>query len=134
MPDGAEPGGFIPPETWAWWESRRLRYNLALATSGLLAYALALGLVVAFGYPIGDNWRMVASTTIMLGIGFVVFMFTANLFYFLGHILEAVIKPSDRDGFRRRTFALGFWGSGALPMLFPLWTLAVLLMTGGYPF
>lgn len=118
---------FIRPDTWAWWEAKRLRYNIALVISGWAAFGLGAVLMLAFGAPL-PHWRAGLGVTIYLGVGFLVLMFIANICYLAGALLESVLKPSDVDRFRRRAFALGFWGSMALPFLFPLLVVAGLLV------
>jgi len=126
--------GFIRSDTWAWWEARRLRYNLALAAAGWIAYGLALAISYSFGQTPYVSWNGALGMTLFLGLGFLVLMGIANICYLLGAISESIIKPADVDAFRRSAFALGFWGSLAVPFLFPLTNLAMLLIGGGADF
>jgi hypothetical protein len=120
-------------DAWQWWEAQRLRYNLALAVSGWSAFGAAVVILYAFGQPVWIDWGSAAGMTLFLGIGFLVFMGAANLFYLAGVIVESIVKPTNVDGFRRSAYALGFWGSAAAPFLFPLSILAMLLI-GGWKF
>lgn len=115
-------------DAWQWWEARRLRYNLALAVSGWLAFGAAVLVLYAFGQPVLMKLESTLGLTLFLGIGFLVFMGAANVCYLIGSILESVIKPANVDGFRRSAYALGFWSSAATPFLFPLSILAMLLI------
>ncbi len=117
----------VEPDAWQWWQSRRLGYNLALATAGWAAYGLAVALRYAFGQALWTDWNAAIGNTMFLGIGFLVVMFAANIFYLLGVLVEGWTKPVDRGAYRKSAFALGLWGSVALPFLFPLMTLANLI-------
>ena len=110
---------------WTWWQARRLRYNLALAASGAVAYVATIALWWATRQPIWRDWRDVFATTLLLGTGFLLLMGAANVCYLIGPALEAWIGPKDPRRFRRSAYALGFWGSVALPFAFPLINLAM---------
>ena len=115
--------------TWAWWEARRLRYNLGLGLAGWIAYGLALALGIVFGQPLWSSWQLGFSITILLGAGFLVLIVCANICYLAGAAMEALVCPSDPLAFRTSAYWLGFWGSAAVPFLFPLVVLASLLAT-----
>ena len=112
---------------WAWWQTRRLRYNVALGLAGWAAYGLMLALNLAFGQPLWRSLRDGLSTTLFLGIGFLVLMGIANICYLAGPALEAWLRPADTDQFRKSAYALGFWGSIAVPFIAPALNLAVLI-------
>jgi len=116
------------PDSWSWWEARRLRYNMALILSGIAAYAICIGLFYAFGIDLMRDWRPATSMTIMAGVSYVGFMIFANLCYLLGPVTESLIRPQNAEAFRKRLFALGFWSSGLVPFTFPLIVLAGLLL------
>jgi hypothetical protein len=65
--------------------------------------------------------------TLFLGVGFLILMGAANVCFVLGPIMESLVKPGDPDRFRRTTYAMGLWGSVALPFAFPLIGLATLI-------
>jgi hypothetical protein len=126
----------IPPERregWRWWEARRLRYNVALALAGWAAYALYWLLLLTYAAPRFVDGRMVLAQTLFLGAGYLVVMGAANIFYLLGVLTESIAKPEAVEHFRERTWAIGFWGSIALPFLFPLMVFAVFLAQSGPP-
>ena len=123
----AQSAGFIPADAWAWWEARRLRYNLGLAAAGWIAYGLNAAIFYAFGHPIWESWRGALGMTLFLGTAFLLMMFIANICYLLGAITESLTAPIERDTFRKRAFGLGFWGSVAAPFIFPLVNLALLI-------
>jgi hypothetical protein len=114
-------------DVWAWWQARRLRYNLALATAGWLAYALNAALFYAFHRPIWRDWQGGLGMTLFLGTGFLILMGVANVFYLLGPAMEAWMKPADPARFRSAAYRMGLAGSVALPFLFPLGNLALLI-------
>lgn len=115
---------------WLWWERRRLRYNLGLALAGWAAYVAAWLIGLALGQPMPDDPRQVLSTTLFLGTGFLVVMAGANIAYLAGVLVETIVRPRDVEAYRKRAWALGFWGSIALPFLFPLLVLAATLNPG----
>ncbi len=116
-----------PSDAWAWWEARRLRYNLALGAAGWAAYGLNAALFYGFGRPIWMNWRGGVSMTLFLGIGFLMVMGVANVCFLLGAIVESMVAPAEREAYRKRAYRLGLWGSIALPFVFPLVNFCMLL-------
>lgn len=108
--------------TWRWWEGRRLRYNIGLAVAGWAAWALASAVIWTMGALLPfrtDNPEMTLFTVLIQGILYLLIMAAANLFYLAGPLSEAVLRPMDVDGYRRRMFGLGFWFSVALPFAYP---------------
>ena len=114
-------------DAWAWWQARRLRYNLTLGAGGWVCYALAVGLNYAFGHPVWKNWRGGLGMTIFLGTVFLGVMGIANVCYLLGPGLEGSVKPQDVARYRRTAYAMGLWGSLAVPAIFPLVQLSLLI-------
>jgi hypothetical protein len=118
-------------DAWSWWQAGRLRYNLALAAAGWLAYGLDLAISAGFRRLPWTDWRGAVGMTLWLGIGYLVFMAAANVAYLAGPALEAWLKPADSMRYRSSAYRLGFWGSIALPFLFPLANLALLIGGSG---
>ena len=115
-------------DSWRWWESRRLRYNIGLAIAGALAWAM-----FAIEASLLTDWfSLSASVTLAQGLAWLVAMGVANLGFFLGPVSERIIKPDDPDAYRRRIYGLGFWFSIAVPFLFPAVTLIAILGSLGY--
>ncbi len=112
---------------WTWWQQRRLRYNLALGAAGWAAYGAALAIAWAFGRPMWRDWQGAMSMTLFLGVAYLILMGAANVCYLIGPALEAWLKPADPTAFRKSAYALGFWGSLALPFAFPLVNVAMLI-------
>lgn len=109
---------------WSWWQARRVRYNVALAGSGMVAYVLTVLISVAFGEPVFATIGEAAGQTIFLGSLFLIVMGIANVCYLLGPFGEAWLRPTDLASYRRTAFAMGLWGSAAAPFLVPLLNLA----------
>jgi len=114
----------------AWWERRRLAYNLALAAAGMAAYGATIGLYAVFGRSLWPNWQAALATTLALGTAFLVLMFAANVCFLIGPALESWLRPADPARYRARAWPLGLWGSVALPFAFPLLNLALLIASG----
>lgn len=120
-------------DAWRWWQARRLRYNIALAAAGWIAYGTNVVLFAAFGRTLWRNWQGGIAMTLFLGTGFIVVMGIANVCFLLGPWTEKVAKPDDVDAFRETAWKLGFYGSIAVPFLFPLGNLAMLIAQMGQP-
>lgn len=127
---GDAQSGATGAEAWKWWEARRLRYNLALALAGWIAYGLGAAISYGFDRPIWQNWSGAVGMTLFLGVGFLVLMGIANICYLAGAFVESALKPADVNAYRKSAYALGFWGSVAIPFLFPLSNLALYLAAG----
>ena len=125
--DSARPDRLFSGDAWDWWQARRFRYNLTLAAGGWVCYVLAVGLNYVFGHPVWKDWRGGLGMTIVLGAVFLVVMGIANVCYLLGPGLEGSVKPADVERYRKTAFSMGLWGSLAVPALFPLVQLALLI-------
>ncbi|HWD68119.1 MAG TPA: hypothetical protein VG227_09190 [Caulobacteraceae bacterium] len=112
-------------DAWAWWEARRLKYNLTLAIGGAVAYALAIGMNYVFGRPVWSDWRGALGMTLFLGVAYLLVLGVANVCYLLGPTIESWSRPTDVDAYRRRAWGLGRWGSLVVPLSFPLALLAM---------
>ena len=120
-------------DTWRWWESRRLRYNIGLAIAGALAWGLFALEVMAFqSVARTDEFYITLSLTMAQGLAWLLAMGVANILFLLGPVSETVLRPADPDDYRRRMFGLGFWFSMAVPFLFPALVLIGLLTALGY--
>ena len=119
-------------DAWRWWEARRLRYNIGLAIAGWSAWGLFAIEMLMFR-SLAEDSTVILSPAIILGQGLVwlVIMGVANILYLLGPFSEMVLRPGQPDDYRRRMFGLGFWGSMAVPFLFPATVLTGLLLQIG---
>ncbi len=124
---GTSSTDFFSGDSWSWWQARRLRYNLILAAGGWAGYALAVGLNYAFGHPVWKSWQGGLGMTLFLGTVYLVVMGVANVCYLLGPAVEAWVRPADIDRYRRTAYAMGCWGSLAVPAIFPLVQLSMLI-------
>jgi hypothetical protein len=102
-----------------WWEARRLRYNVGLIVSGILAFLAYLIVLSIFSDRIPDA-EITLFTILLQGIGYLFFMLVANVFYFLGALSERLPRIRDLESHRRLAYALGFWFSVALPFVAPV--------------
>jgi hypothetical protein len=68
--------------------------------------------------------------TLFLGTAFLVLMGVANVCFLLGATVEAMVAPAERGAYRSRAYSLGLWGSVALPFVFPLVNLCMLVGKG----
>ena len=107
-----------------WWSEKRLKYNIGLIISGFLAF-IAYSIVVEYVIPPAPDVEITLFTIIFQGIGYLIMMGIANIFYNIGEFSEKIIKPKNVDRFRKRTFNIGFWISCGLPFLIPI----ILLLT-----
>jgi hypothetical protein len=101
-----------------WWDSHRLRYNLGLLIAGLLgfiAYVVAVDRCIDLHAP-GD-WEITLFTSAFQGVGYLVAVAVANLFYGLGAWSERIFHPSDVKRYRTITFGMGFWFSVLVPLI-----------------
>jgi hypothetical protein len=114
-------------DSWKWWQSRRLRYNISLAATGWAAYGATLAIFMIDGRPMWRDWQGGLSMTLFLGVLFLVLMGVANVCYLIGPALEAWLKPADPGVLGKSAYALGLWGSVALPFAFPAINLALMI-------
>lgn len=122
-------GTTISEDSWAWWQERRLRYNIAMAGAGIAAYLLTVGLHYAFGDPVWAVWQDALGFSLFLGTAYLVVIGIANVCYLLGPFGEAWLKPANVERFRRTAYTMGLWGSVALPFLWTLFNLSFLIKT-----
>jgi hypothetical protein len=79
-----------PAHVVAWWELRRLPYNIIIAVTGLLTlsvfYAVALGCERSGGIPLGTP-----RPPLLVLIAVIAYWIVANAFYTCGWILELLV-------------------------------------------
>ncbi len=108
-----------------WWEKRRGKYNKGLVVSGIIAfimYAVLGSILIAPHVMAGgeDDFEITIFTIAFQGIGYLVMIGIANLFYNLGPFVDKCLNKSGSERFRLRLFNLGYWFSCLLPFLVPL--------------
>jgi hypothetical protein len=117
-------------ESREWWRGQRKRYNIGLIVAGLLAFVLYVGVVEFFQQDKRmADLEITLFTIIFQGVGYLIMMLIANLFFNLGAVAESILDPTNPDRFRTITFNLGFWFSVALPFLIPGLLVLMLIAT-----
>ncbi len=115
-------------EAWRWWQRRRLAFNLTLGIAAVLAYLLNAALYqYVFHRP---QWLPVSGrlgAMLFLSALLLLLMGAANIVFLAGPIGEAWLRPVSRDDYRRTIWGLGLGAAMALPFLFPLINLALVL-------
>jgi hypothetical protein len=118
----------------SWWGARRLRYNIGLAVAGVLAFiCYATVCWTLLPRVLGPSEiEVTLFTTLFQGIGYLLMMGVANLFYYLGPLSERVVRPVEVDRYRRNCYRLGFWFSVLLPFSIPALLTFLVLFHPGY--
>ncbi len=106
--------------TSVWWRKKRIKYNIGLIISGIIAFIFYAIIVEKLVKPNNPNAEMNLIFIFIQGFFYLVCMLIANIFYFLGPIAEKLIKPKNINIYRKITFGLGFWFSFALPFSIPV--------------
>lgn len=104
-----------------WWTAKRKKYNFGLVVAGICAfllYAFLGSALIAPNDPLG--FEITLFTLFFQGLGYLIIMLLANVFYTLGAEFEAKINPTGNLRKRERIFKLGFWFSVGLPFVVPL--------------
>ncbi len=95
-----------------WWRQKRLKYNLGLIATGILAYIF---IFIIEGH---NNFSILAF--FVQGIASFIFIGIANLFYFLGPLADKLFNRRNNQLIRERLFNFGFGFSILIPILFSL--------------
>jgi hypothetical protein len=107
----------------AWWQERRLRYNIGLVAAGavaFVAYAAIISLAPVNALAPGEEPpEFTVFTAAFQAVGSAAAMVVANVCYGLGAGVERLVTPKDARAFRRTAFTLGFAFSIALPFTVP---------------
>ena len=107
-----------------WWKHKRSQYNKGLIISGFIAY---ITFFIIEGYK---NFNLFGLIT--QGILACIFIFIANLFYFLGNFADSVFNKLNSLKFRKRLFNLGFGFSILIPFLIPILNIIFPAWDSGY--
>ncbi len=102
-----------------WWESRRRKYNKALVLAGITAFILYAILGEFLLMPYVHNYEITLFTIFFQGVGYLIMMGIANVFYGLGSFVDKHFNKGNSEQFRTRLYNFGFWFSVALPFLIP---------------
>jgi high-affinity Fe2+/Pb2+ permease len=112
-----------------WWWGNRLKYNIGLIIAGFIAFLLycILGPIIIGPH---EEFEETIFAMAFQGFAYLIMMCLANVFYTLGWIIDSSFNKSNSQLFRKRLFALGYWFSFALPILFILSIMAGFLIWG----
>ncbi len=102
-----------------WWSEKRTKYNIGLILSGMIAF-VCYSLVVRYVIPPAPDVEITLFTLLFQGVGYLIFMSIANVFYSAGAAIENRCKPKNTLQFRIRTFNLGFALSCLIPFSIPI--------------
>jgi peptidoglycan/LPS O-acetylase OafA/YrhL len=102
----------------AWWNARRLRYNIALVVAGILAFVAYVTVCVTL-LPKDADVEITIFTTLFQGIGYLFMIGVANVCYFIGPLSERFVRPAEPERYRLICYRLGLWFSVLLPFSIP---------------
>ena len=105
-----------------WWRKKRVKYNIGLIISGLLAFILSIIVVELIVTKSEKNWEgeLTIFSILFQGIGYLIMIGIANLFYYLGSVSELIIEPKNPEKYRNLTYKIGYWFSCGIPFLIPI--------------
>lgn len=106
-----------------WWSDKRYLNNLGIILSGIIAFIFYVIVGVNFIMPYDEEFEITLFTIAFQGIGYLIMIVIANLFYSLGVTEDLNNNKENTDNFRKNLFNLGFWFSVSLPFLAPFWLL-----------
>ncbi|MCU7619140.1 hypothetical protein NZ698_18325 [Chryseobacterium sp. PBS4-4] len=106
-----------------WWSDKRGIYSLGLILSGIIAFILYVIVGVNLIMPYDEDFDITLFTIVFQGIGYLIMIVFANLFYSLGVTRDLNYNKENTNDFRKNLFNLGFGSSVSLPFLAPLWLL-----------
>jgi hypothetical protein len=104
-----DPSGSNPLRTFAWWEIRRIPYNLVVGATGLVSSAMCLITGVLCEHFVGDPIGIPDPPLFAL-LGVIAYGVMANVCYTGGWVAELVVQkiwPGKGNDFGRISFFLG---------------------------
>lgn len=104
----------------AWWNKNRLKYNIGLVISGILAFICYVVVLEIIVMPNNHEAEFTIFTILIQGTGYLIMMLLANLFYYLGPLSEELVRPGNVTKYRKVVFSLGYWFSFILPFSVPI--------------
>lgn len=116
--NAADETSISPRRPWrviAWWEKRRIIFNLAVFAAGIISISVVEFIGGRLAHP-GEDMK----EPLGLILGVVVYGIAANICYTLGWTTELIWRGSDRndaDELRRKVFRRGMIFSIALTLL-----------------
>jgi hypothetical protein len=103
-----------------WWSDRRTKYNIGLVIAGIVAFICYVIVGVNFIMPYDQHFEITLFEIVAQGIGYLIMMLIANLFYNLGYWADKNYNKTNSEQFRKRVYNIGFWFSFGLPFLIPI--------------
>ena len=104
-------------KTFDWWSKQRLKYNVGLIISGIVAFIFYL-IIFWTNYEHMANEALNVNkeppeitivTIFFQGILYLLAIGAANIFYYIGPISEKMIKPKNVMLYRRLSYGSGFF-------------------------
>jgi hypothetical protein len=117
-PPSAEDGGM---STWAWWQSRRLGYNVGLVCAGGFAFLCYVTVCFTLLPRVLNPGEIDVTplTTVVQLVGYLLMMGVANVCYCLGPLCEPLVSLAWVPQYRKIAYGLGLWFSILLPFGVP---------------
>ena len=112
-----------------WWWSKRCKYNKGLIVSGFIAFLLYCILGPIFIEP-HEEFEETILEMAFQGVLYLFMMGLANLCYTSGSLVDVALNKNNSQKFRERLFAIGYWFSFSLPILFILSIMVRFLIWG----
>lgn len=109
-----------------WWSNRRWRYNIGMATAGVLAF-LVSAVIGSTLLPEAFDFEVTMLTSAIQTVFYLAMMGVANICYLLGPLAEQVCEPEEPEKFRETCFRLGYLFSVLLPFMVPAIMIVVCL-------
>ena len=128
------PAGVDATSTFAWWRARRLHYNFGLVVAGVLAFICYLTVCFVLLPRVLDPSEINETpfTMLLQGMGYLLAMGVANVFFFLGPVSERVVRPTNVERYRVVCYRMGFWFSCLLPFGVPALLTGLVLFFPGH--
>ncbi|HTM65316.1 MAG TPA: hypothetical protein VL093_03290 [Flavipsychrobacter sp.] len=103
-----------------WWKDRRGKYNFGLVLAGIIAFICYVIVGATFIMPFDQEFEITIFTTFFQGVGYLIMILIANIFYSLGYIVDSTYNEGNNEKFRQNLFNIGYGFSILLPFLIPL--------------
>ncbi len=102
-----------------------MKYNVGLVIAGISAFILYITILeIKSGMDTQnmdpEKYEFTLFTTLFQGIGYLIMMGIANLFYFLGPFSDKIFNRKNSESFRNKLYTAGFWFSCLLPFSVPV--------------
>ncbi|WP_435526034.1 hypothetical protein [Chryseobacterium indoltheticum] len=91
-----------------WWSDKRYLYNMGLILSGIITFILYVIVGANFIMPYDEEFEITLFTIVFQGIGYLIMIVFANLFYSLGVTEDLNHNKENTDDFRKIYSILAF--------------------------